>query len=109
MFEGYMSATVYRNAFDYIAKTYFTQENYYRAPTTLTNGTKTNCCFFSFYQPEYVADGNLTAGAALMDDFRAAAESVGQCLHLNHMTSSDAILKPRGVDSRADYGWVRKD
>lgn len=57
----------------------------------------------------YVADGNLTTGAALMDEFRAAAESVGQCLHLNHMTSSDAILKPRGVDSRADYGWVRKD
>eukprot|EP01045_Picozoa_sp_COSAG04_P030263 COSAG04_NODE_5203_length_1704_cov_1.554517_1_plen_84_part_10 len=29
MFDGFMSATVYRNAFKYIAKTYFTQPNYY--------------------------------------------------------------------------------
>jgi hypothetical protein len=42
-----------------------------------------------------------------MDEFRQEAEAVGQCLHLNHMTSSDALLEPRRVDSRADYGWVK--
>ena len=48
--DGYMSAEVYRNAFRYIAKTYFTQPNYYKAPTRLPNGTRADCCFFSLYQ-----------------------------------------------------------
>ena len=48
--DGYMSAEVYRNAFRYIAKTYFTQPNYYKAPTRLPNGTSADCCFFSLYQ-----------------------------------------------------------
>jgi hypothetical protein len=107
LFDGYMNATVYRNAFKYIAETYFTQPNYYRVPTKLANGTTAQCCFFSFYQPEYVADGNRTEAIPLMDEFRAAAVSVGQCLHLNHMTSPDALLKPRKVDSRTDYGWIK--
>ena len=43
-----------------------------------------------------------------MDAFRQAAESVGECLHLNHMTSNDAaMLRQRRVDSRSDYGWVK--
>ena len=42
-----------------------------------------------------------------MDQFRAEAENVGQCLHLNHMTSSDTLLVPRGVNSRSDYGWTK--
>ena len=42
-----------------------------------------------------------------MDEFRAEAEKVGQCLHLNHMTSSDALLQPRGANSRSDYGWTK--
>ena len=42
-----------------------------------------------------------------MDEFRAAAQAVGQCLHLNHMTSADSLLSPRKVDSRSDYGWVK--
>ena len=107
MFDGYMSADVYRNAFKYIAKTYFTKPNYMRAPTLLANGTTANCCFFSFYQPEYIANGNDTQAAQLMEEFRAEAEAVGQCLHLNHMTSPDALLKPRKVDSRSDYGWTK--
>ena len=45
-----MSAEVYRNAFRYIAKTYFTQPNYYKAPTRLPNGSRADCCFFSLYQ-----------------------------------------------------------
>ena len=45
-----MSAEVYRNAFRYIAKTYFTQPNYYKAPTRLPNGSTADCCFFSLYQ-----------------------------------------------------------
>jgi hypothetical protein len=37
-----------------------------------------------------------------------AAEAVGECLHLNHMSSaSDAMIKERKVNSRADYGWVK--
>ena len=56
-------------------------QNYYKAPTKLPNGSMAKCCFFSFYQPSYVADGNDTEAAALMDEFRAAAESVGQCKH----------------------------
>jgi len=107
MFDGYMSATVYRSAFKYIAKTYFTQPNYYKAPTTLANGSTVDCCFFSFYQPEYVADGDEEMAVALMDEFRGEAEAVGQCLHLNHMTSPDSLLKPRKVDSRSDYGWTK--
>ena len=51
--------------------------------------------------------GNDTEAVVLMDEFRQEAEAVGQCLHLNHMTSSDALLKPRRVNSRADYGWVK--
>ena len=99
-----MSAEVYRNAFRYIAKTYFTQPNYYKAPTRLPNGSRADCCFFSLYQvcspislavkrrasltrcrrwqPEYVANGDKQAAVGLMDEFRQAAESVGQCLHL---------------------------
>ena len=107
MFDGYMSAQVYRNAFAYIAKTYFTQPNYYRAPTRLANGTVAQCCFFSMYQPQYMAPGNASLGAQLADDFRAAAEAVGQCLHLNHMTSPDALLTERRADSRTDYGWMK--
>ena len=52
-----MSGQVYRNAFKYIAKTYFTLPNYYKAPTVLANGSTADCCFFSFYQPEYIANG----------------------------------------------------
>ena len=33
MFDAFMSPAVYRNAFTYIAETYFTQPNYYKAPT----------------------------------------------------------------------------
>jgi hypothetical protein len=107
MFDGYMSASVYLKAFKYIARQYFTQPNYYRAPTVLPNGTTALCCFFSFYQPEYVANGNNSQAIELMAEFRAEAEAVGQCLHLNHMTSPDALLKPRQVDSRSDYGWTK--
>ena len=107
MFDGYMDADVYRKAFKYVAETYFVQPNYYRVPTKLPNGTSARCCFFSFYQPEYVANGNKTEAAKLMDEFRAAALAVGQCLHLNHMTSADDMLKPRGVNSRTDYGRVK--
>jgi hypothetical protein len=107
MFDGYMEPQVYRNAFKYIATTYFTKSNYYKVPTKLPDGTTANCSFFSFYQPEYIAMGNSTAAEALMDEFRAEAEAVGTCLHLNHMTSSDAMIKARGVNSRADYGWVK--
>ena len=53
-----VSSQVYRNAFKYIAKTYFTQPNYYKAPTKLSNGSTMDCCFFSFYQPEYIANGS---------------------------------------------------
>jgi hypothetical protein len=53
-------------------KTYFTQANYYKVPTLLDNGTTTQCCFFSFYQPEYIANGNGTEAAQLMDEFRQA-------------------------------------
>ena len=43
-----------------------------------------------------------------MDAFREAAESVGECLHLNHMTSNDAkLVRQRRVDSRTDYGWMK--
>ena len=71
MFDGFMSATVYRNAFKYIAKTYFTQPNYYRAPTKLPNGSTAECCLFSFYQPESIGVDGSGAAAGLMDDFRA--------------------------------------
>jgi hypothetical protein len=47
IFDGYMGADVYRNAFRHIASTYFTQPNYYRAPTALPNGSTAQCCFFS--------------------------------------------------------------
>ena len=107
MFDGFLSAQAYRNAFAYIAKTYFTQSNYYKAPTRLANGTMARCCFFSMYQPQYMAPGNATLGRELADDFRAAAEAVGQCLHLNHMTSPDKLLTERRADSRADYGWMK--
>ena len=57
---------------------------------------------------QVIANGNLSAGPALMDAFRAAAESVGECLHLNHMTSNDAeLVRQRRVDSRTDYGWMK--
>jgi hypothetical protein len=44
-----------------------------------------------------------------MDDFRRAAEAVGQCLHLNHM---GAGLKPPMISSRrvasvTDYCWMK--
>jgi hypothetical protein len=54
-----------------------------------------------------MAPGNATLAKELIDEFRAAAAAVGQCLHLNHMTSPDALLAERGVDSRADYGWMK--
>ena len=107
MFDGFMTAAVYRNAFKYIAETYFTQPNYYKAATRLPNGTVANCCFFSMYQPEYMAPGNASLGRQLADDFRAAAVAVGECLHLNHMTSPDELLVERRADSRTDYGWVK--
>lgn len=44
-----MNASVYRNAFTYIAKTYFTQPNYYKAPTKLANGRTTDCPFVCFW------------------------------------------------------------
>jgi hypothetical protein len=109
MFDGFLSPTVYRNAFTYIASTYFTEPNYYRAPTKLANGTTAMCCFFSIYQPAYVASGNETLAAELMDDFRAAAEAVGQCLHLNHMSggASKESTVARKVSSMTAYGWVK--
>ena len=60
MFDGYMTTEVYQTAFKYIAQNYFSKPNYYRVPTKLPNGTTANCCFFSFYQPEYIAMGNNT-------------------------------------------------
>ena len=75
MFNGFMSAEVYRNAFKYIATTYFTQPNYYKAPSTLPNGTVARCCFFSMYQPEYMAPSNATLGAQLMGDVRLPPSS----------------------------------
>ena len=74
MFDGFMSAEVYRNAFKYIAETYFTQPNYYKAPTKLANGSTADCCFFSFYQPQVItagSNGSEPAAEALMDAFRS--------------------------------------
>ena len=110
MFDGYLAPDVYRNAFKHIAETYFTAPNYYKAPTRLANGTTAQCCFFSMYQPEVVAPGNETLAAELMNDFRAAAESVGQCLHLSHMSgppSNDKLIATRRVDSVSAYGWMK--
>jgi hypothetical protein len=46
--------------------------------------------------------------AALMDDFRGAAEAVGQCLHLNYMGGNhDGVIAQQGVNSITDYGWVK--
>jgi hypothetical protein len=107
LFDGFMNRTVYKNAYEYIAKTYFNQPNYYRVPTTVANGSTVDCCFFSFYQPEVVCDSDAAEGTASMDDFRKAAEAVGQCLHLNHMGRRDDLIKPRGVNSISDYGWMK--
>lgn len=82
VFDGFMNRTVYNNAFKYIARNYFTQPNYYRVPTLLPNGTTAQCCFFSFYQPEVIAMADDKEAILAMQDFRAAAESVGECLHL---------------------------
>ena len=49
----------------------------------------------------YVADGNNSQAAELMAEFRREAEAAGSCLHLNHMTSADNLLRPRQVDSRS--------
>ena len=48
-------------AFRYIVKRYFSQPNYYRVPTVLTNGSVADCCFFSFYQPECAAAAAVAA------------------------------------------------
>jgi hypothetical protein len=109
VFDGFMTPSVYKYAFLYVAKQYFTEPNYYRAPTKLANGTTAMCCFFSIYQPAYVAFGNETLAAELMGDFRAAAEAVGQCLHLNHMNggASKESTVARKVSSMTAYGWVK--
>jgi hypothetical protein len=109
IFDGCMDDTVARNAFAHVAKTYFTQPNYYRVPTTLPNGTKAQCAFFSFYQPEILAGGDAKRYSALMDDFRKAAESVGECLHLNHMGAQHhpQYINASGVNSATDYGWMK--
>jgi hypothetical protein len=80
IFDGCMDDTVVQNAFAYLAKTYFTQPNYYRVPTTLPNGTKAQCAFFSFYQPEVLGGGDMKRYSTLMNDFRKAADAVGECL-----------------------------
>eukprot|EP00937_MAST-01D_sp_MAST-1D-sp2_P000780 g780.t1 len=108
VFDGFMNRTVYKNAYEYIARQYFTQPNYYRVPTRLANGTVGQCCFFSFYQPEYVAMGDPDEAILSMADFRAAAEAVGECLHLNHMGQAhDNFIGPRQVASISDYGWMK--
>jgi hypothetical protein len=108
VFDGFMNRTVYNSAFKYIAKNYFTQPNYYRVPTLLPNGTTAQCCFFSFYQPEVIAMADKAQGTLAMGDFRAAAESVGECLHLNHQGSErDSLVAERGVSSVFDYGWMK--
>ena len=107
VFDGFMNSTVYNNAFAYIAKTYFTQPNYWRVPTKLANGSTADCAFFSFYQPEIITLGDKEAAVAAMDAFRAAAEAVGECLHLNHMGSRDDLIESRKANSISDYGWMK--
>ena len=102
-----MNGTIYSNAFAYIAKTYFTQPNYWRVPTKLANGSTADCAFFSFYQPEVITLGDREAAVAAMDAFRAVTEAVGECLHLNHMGSRDELIETRKVNSISDYGWMK--
>jgi hypothetical protein len=87
-----VSGDVYRKAFHYIARTYFTQPNYYKAPTLLPNGSTADCCFFSFYQPEYIADGNNTEAVELMDEFRKEAEAVGTYMYMQLYTGTGLIV-----------------
>ena len=58
-------------------------------------------------QPEVIADGDDAEAVRAMADFRAAAEAVGECLHLNHMGAHDQLIRPRGVSSVTDYGWMK--
>ena len=73
-------------------------------PTKLANGTTADCAFFSFYQPEVITLGDKEKAVASMAAFRAAAEGVGECLHLNHMGGRDDLIATRGVSSVSDYG-----
>ena len=49
-------------------------------------------------QPEAISTDSEAVAESLMQDFRSAAEAVGQCLHLNHMgTSKPATIVGRKV------------
>jgi hypothetical protein len=47
--------------------------NFFNKSIPFAPGTTAQCCFFSFYQPEVICDGNSSEAASAIGDFRAAA------------------------------------
>lgn len=116
-FEGYMNSSVYQSAFHNIVDKYFSHPNYYKVPTKLTNGTVANCAYFAIYQMDYMVGGigGVKLAASVMDEFRAYAESKGQCLHLVAMVAGQPqapspsvdLLKSMKASSTTAYCWMK--
>eukprot|EP00054_Salpingoeca_dolichothecata_P012853 m.71386 g.71386 ORF g.71386 m.71386 type:complete len:430 (+) comp20159_c0_seq5:10-1299(+) len=113
IYNGFMNASVYEAAFEYVTSTYFTKSNYYKLPTKLSNGTTADCCFFSFYLGSYLMEGlgGVENVKTALAKFRSMAAAQGQCVHISVMTAGLGPLdNPTGMglfDSASDYGCMK--
>lgn len=121
IFDGYLqgNASIARAGLDYVVDTYFSRRNYLRVPTLAMHGdraTVKQCCYFAFYQLEYLAWGfGEEASRDLLARFRQRTKEQGaanpdacQCLHISSMQDKPGGSQLSGlVDGFSDYGWMK--